>query len=84
MFHYNYSFLVADTLGAMYFSPDWPFFAELLAYVDANVDPDGAGAALASFRHQLGVTDPTFDRYQNQIEGVPGRAVLGLGQPGQL
>ena len=72
VFLYNYSFLVADTIGAMYFSPDWPFFAELLAYVDANVDPDGAGAALASFRHQLGVTDPTFDRYQNQIEGFPG------------
>ena len=84
VFLYNYSFLVADTLGAMYFSPDWPFFAELLAYVDANVDPDGAGAALASFRDRLGVTDPTFDRYQNQIEGVPGRALLGLRQPGQL
>ena len=37
VFDYNYSFLVADTLGAMYFSPDWPFFAEFLAFLDANV-----------------------------------------------
>ena len=84
VFDYNYSFLVADTLGAMYFSPDWPFLAEFLAFLDANVDPDAAGAALLAFRHQLGVTDPTFDRYQNQIEGGPGRVLLGLRQPGQL
>ena len=80
-FLYNYSFLIGDTLGAMYGSPGWPDFARLLAFLEANDDPKATGAALFAFRHAVGLDDPTFARYVNDLEGFPGVACSDSDNP---
>jgi pimeloyl-ACP methyl ester carboxylesterase len=80
-FQYNYSFLIADTLGAMYSSPSWPGLAEFLAFIESNDDPTASGAALAALHHSLGLDDLTFTRYTNDIEGFPGVACSDTDNP---
>jgi pimeloyl-ACP methyl ester carboxylesterase len=60
---YDESFLVGDTLGAMYDSPDWADFATFLADLRAAAPP----AVLAADR-------AGFARYDNFVEGFDGVA----------
>lgn len=78
---YNYSFLIGDTLSAMYDSPVWPFFAGFLAFLEGNADPAATGSARAQFRQALGVDDTTFVRYVNDVEGFPGVACSDTDNP---
>jgi pimeloyl-ACP methyl ester carboxylesterase len=71
-FLYNYSVLISDTLGAMGGSPGWPDFARFLSFIERNDDPAGSGAALVTLHHTIGLDDPTFARYTNEVEGFPG------------
>ncbi len=80
-FLYNYSFLIGDTLGAMYGSPGWPDFAKFLAFIETNADPTASGAALAAFHHTMGLDDTTFTRYTNDVEGFPGVACSDTDNP---
>lgn len=64
---YDQSFLVSDTLGAMYDSSGWVDFARYLKQLRAR-----AGAAtLARSRAEL---RSGYDQYQNFVEGFPGVA----------
>jgi pimeloyl-ACP methyl ester carboxylesterase len=83
VFEYNYSFLIADSLGAMYSSFSWPDFAELLAALESAAVP-AADAALTAFRAAAGLTKhpfPEFPEYQNALEGFPGVACSDSDNP---
>jgi pimeloyl-ACP methyl ester carboxylesterase len=72
---YNYSFLIGDTLGAMYFSPAWPDFAGFLAFLEENLTPVSATTAAASFAapaQRFHGRFPEFPRYENFVEGGVG------------
>jgi pimeloyl-ACP methyl ester carboxylesterase len=77
---FNYSLLIANTLGALYSSRVWPVFAELLTDLEISAAAP-AGAALTALHHLLAVDDATLSRYQNQIEGAPGVACSDTDNP---
>ena len=81
VFDYSYSILISDSVGAMYNSFIWPFFASFLSFLETNADPAGTGAALATLHQQMGVGDPVFSRYENRIEGLPGVACPDTDNP---
>ena len=99
-FEYNYSFLIGDTLGAMYDSFGWPDFALFLAVPRSRRRARRRSArrwrrsagrrALArtsqrAVAHGGGyVTKRGFPTYQNFIEGFPARGLRRLRQPGLL
>jgi pimeloyl-ACP methyl ester carboxylesterase len=65
LFEFNYSLLIANTLGAMYDSASWPGFAQFLAFLEAQAGPDDLKASLAAFHASLGLparlADPDSD-----------------------
>lgn len=96
VFDYNYSFLIGDTLGAMYDSFSWPDFAEFLSFLESQAGPATLGRALAAVRgtstlarssEELSraaagyVTKRGFPRYPNFIEGFPGVACSDSDNP---
>jgi pimeloyl-ACP methyl ester carboxylesterase len=83
VFEYNYSFLISDSLGAMYSSFSWPDFARMLAALESAVVPD-ANHELAAFRKAAGLVEapfPEFPDYQNAVEGFPGVACTDSSNP---
>jgi pimeloyl-ACP methyl ester carboxylesterase len=95
-FEYTYSFLIADTLGAMYDSFTWPDFALFLGFLESQASPATLGGALAAFRgtsslerssNELSraaggyVTKRGFPRYPNFIEGFPAVACSDSDNP---
>lgn len=72
-FSYGYPHLVADSLGAMYDSMSWQFFAGFLASLDAQADPVALGEARDAFQRQLDFgTKRGFPRYPSFFEGLAG------------
>lgn len=67
---YDESFLVGDTLGAMYDSSIWPDLASFLAELETQADP----AALAQHLLQLRAAAAAAPEYHNYVEGFPGVA----------
>ena len=95
-FDYNYSFLIGDTLGAMYDSFGWPDFAQFLSFLESQASPTTLGRALATVRgtsalartsNELSraatgyVTKRGFPHYPNFIEGFPGVACADSDNP---
>lgn len=95
-FEYNYSFLIADTLGAMYNSFAWPGLALFLASLEEQASPAALGKELAALRgtralartsEELSrtaggyVTKRGFPRYPNFIEGFPAVACADSDNP---
>jgi pimeloyl-ACP methyl ester carboxylesterase len=82
VFEFNYSLLIANTLGAMYGSESWPSFAEFLAFLEAEAGADDLHASLAAFQNSLGLGPKMADPdYRNQIEGFPGVACSDSDNP---
>ena len=54
VFLVGYADLIGESLGAMYNSFDWPFFAELLAFVESVADPAAAIGAPPRPTHGCG------------------------------
>ena len=71
----NYSILIAITLGSMYNSLGWEFFAQVLALIEAQADPATLGNAIQDFLFQIAyVNKRGFPHYPNLVEGFPGVA----------
>jgi pimeloyl-ACP methyl ester carboxylesterase len=96
VFEYNYSFLIGDTLGAMYDSFGWPDFALFLSFLESQTNPAALGQALAAFRGTKAlarssnemsraatgyVTRRGFPKYANFLEGFPGVACADADDP---
>ena len=96
LFEYNYSFLIGDTLGAMYNSFVWPDFALFLAFIESNASASALGQALAVVRgtpalerssRELSrsaggyIVKRGFPTYPNFIEGFPGVACSDSDNP---
>jgi pimeloyl-ACP methyl ester carboxylesterase len=64
---YDESFLVADSLGAMYNSGDWPDFARFLKQLYHRAAPVVLADSLTALRDH-------YDSYFNVVEGFPGVA----------
>lgn len=71
---YDETFLVEDTLGAMYDSPSWRGFANYLAELRSETSPSVLLREHARF-HAL------FSRYVNFVEGFPGVACSDSNNP---
>jgi pimeloyl-ACP methyl ester carboxylesterase len=82
VFELNYSILISFALGSMYNSFSWPFFAEIVADVESQVNPEQLGAALNAFLDSTGfITKRAFPRYPNFIEGFPAIACSDSDNP---
>jgi pimeloyl-ACP methyl ester carboxylesterase len=66
---YDESFLIADTLGAMYSSSIWSFFGPFLADLEHQASPARLAAKLSVVRQQARAAG-----YVNSAEGFPGVA----------
>ena len=66
---YDESFLVGDTLGALYDSAVWPDLAALLVELEAATNPAQIQARVVRLRQAL-----QQDDYPNFVEGFPGVA----------
>jgi pimeloyl-ACP methyl ester carboxylesterase len=66
-FRYDESFLVADTLSAMHYSPTWPGFASLLADLEKPASPAELASRLSVLHSQIHAEDT-----DNVTEGRPG------------
>ena len=80
---YNYSFLIGDTLGAMYYSHGWPDFAGFLAFLEDNLTPVPATTAAAPFAapaQRFHGRFPEFPRYRELRRGRRRSVLHGLGQ----
>ena len=94
-FEYTYSFLVGDTLNALYDSFTWPDLADFLAAIEAQVSPATLGRKLATFRGTRALVSSSrelsraggyipkrgFPNYYNAIEGFPGVACADSDNP---
>jgi pimeloyl-ACP methyl ester carboxylesterase len=95
-FEYSYSFLIGDTLSAMYDSFTWPDLANFLAFLESQASPATLGAALARVRgtsslvrssealSRAGATySPRrgFPTYPNFVEGFPAVACADSDNP---
>ena len=95
-FEYNYSFLIGDTLGAMYSSFGWPDLAEFLAFLESQASASTLGRALAAVRGTSAlarssdelsrvatgyVTKRGFPAYPNFIESFPAVACADSDNP---
>lgn len=76
----TYADFIGTTLGAMYNSYSWPFFAELLAYIESQADPSAVGVRLSALWAALGLDRETV-RYPNVVEGFPGVACSETANP---
>jgi pimeloyl-ACP methyl ester carboxylesterase len=96
VFEYNYSFLIGDTLGAMYDSFGWPDFALFLAFIESQASAAKLGNQLAAVRGTSAlvrssrhlsrdatgyVTRRGFPTYPNFIEGFPAVACSDSDNP---
>jgi pimeloyl-ACP methyl ester carboxylesterase len=82
LFEFNYSLLIANSLSAMYNSSSWPFFAQFLAFLEAQAGADELRASLAAFQSSLGIGPKLADPdYNNQLEGLPGVACSDTDNP---
>jgi pimeloyl-ACP methyl ester carboxylesterase len=96
VFEYNYSFLIGDTLGAMYDSFGWPDFALFLSFLESQASATTLGkqlsvvrgtSALARSSTQLSraaggyVTRRGFPTYPNFVEGFPAVACADSDNP---
>ena len=66
---YDETFLIADTLGALYDSNVWPELASFLVELEAAVAPSDVAASLVRLRRASAQAD-----YPNFVEGFPGVA----------
>jgi pimeloyl-ACP methyl ester carboxylesterase len=84
-FLYDDRVLVLDSLGAMYSSPSWWFFADFLAFLDstAGIGSKTAAATLESKRRSLGVGPGGFPRYPG-FEGFNGVACADSDNPSSI
>jgi hypothetical protein len=70
MIEINYADFIVFTLFAMYDSPVWPEFAEVLAAIEALAPPAEIGTRLSSFFKAIGFEDEGQPLGQT-IEGGP-------------
>jgi pimeloyl-ACP methyl ester carboxylesterase len=76
----NYSLFIGATLGAMYDSPSWSEFAQLLADIEAEAAaPAKLAARLEQFAERPGYQ--ADDLYPNDLEGFPGVACSDSDNP---
>jgi pimeloyl-ACP methyl ester carboxylesterase len=69
-FDYTYSFLVGDTLFALYDSSSWPDLTGFLAAVESQPVAAAAGARLRTLRSDAGfIAKRGFPQYPNSLEG---------------
>jgi pimeloyl-ACP methyl ester carboxylesterase len=69
----NYSLLVSITLNFLYFSPDWPELAQLLADFESAPASQRVQSALRRYSGAPGwISHRSFPRYFNALEGGPG------------
>jgi pimeloyl-ACP methyl ester carboxylesterase len=95
-FDYTYSFLIGDSLGAMYNSSSWPDLALFLAFLEEQASPAALGKQLTALRGTRAlartskelsrtaggyVTKRGFPQYQNFIEGFPAVACADSDNP---
>jgi len=95
-FAYSYSFLIGDTLGAMYNSFGWPDFAEFLGQLESQASASTLGRALATVRGTAGlsrssnelsraatgyITKRGFPQYPNFVESFPAVACADSDNP---
>ena len=75
-FSLGYADFIGFTLGNMYSSFGWPFFAQFLALVEASATPAVLGEALRVSEEATGLTVRRHPRqsYPNFVEGFPGVA----------
>ena len=94
---YNYSFLIGDTLGAMYNSFGWPDFAQFLAFLESQASPAVLGPRAVGRPRDVGARPVVeravarrpaamsskrgFPQYPNFIEGFPGVACADSDNP---
>ena len=67
--HYDETFLIGDTLGAMYDSSSWADLAQYLAMLERAAAPAVLRSGLAALHHAA-----VFTQYPNYVEGFPGVA----------
>ena len=80
LFLVRYPDLIAPTLGAMYNSFDWPFFADFLAALEAAAIPGDARRSRQAVWDDLGMI-PLSAAVPQLRRGLRRRGLLGLGQP---
>ena len=75
-FFVDYPGLIGFTLGNLYGSPGWPFFAQFLALIEASADPTALGEALRASEEASGLAPRGRHHrsYPNFVEGFPGVA----------
>jgi pimeloyl-ACP methyl ester carboxylesterase len=78
----NYSLLIGMTLNAMYDSLTWEDFAQVLADIEAQIDPATLGARLQPFLFRPSyITKRGFPQYPNLLEGFPAVACADSDNP---
>jgi hypothetical protein len=81
-FHYVYSFLIGDVLGALYDPGTFPELAEFLAILESSPDAAALGFARAELFETDGfVNRRGFPNYPNFVEGFPGVACSDAESP---
>ena len=75
-FPFAYPDLIGFTLGNMYNSAGWPFFAQVLALVEASAAPAVLGEAIRVSEEKSGLSARRRpgELYPNFVEGFPGVA----------
>jgi pimeloyl-ACP methyl ester carboxylesterase len=75
-FPIGYADFIGFSLGNMYSSFGWPFFAEFLALIEASAAPTVLGEALRASEDATGLTvrGRARELYPNFVEGFPGVA----------
>ena len=82
VFPFGYADLIGNSLGPLYDSFGWSFFAEFLAYVEAAADPAVLGVALDELMARTGVgLARNGERYPNFVEGFPSVACSDSDNP---
>ena len=82
VFPFGYADLIGNSLGPLYDSFGWSFFAEFLAYVEAAADPAVLGVALDELMARTGAgLARNGERYPNFVEGFPGVACSDSDNP---
>jgi pimeloyl-ACP methyl ester carboxylesterase len=68
----DYSNLIGISLGAMYDSFSWPFFAQLLADIEGLANLNTVSARVQAFQHRpMYMPARIFPHYPNFVEGFP-------------
>jgi len=81
-FDYNYSFLIGDTLGALYDSAAWPDLAAFLADLESQASATTLGASLARLHAEQSLISPRGSGgYPNFLETLPGVACADADDP---